>query len=469
MNTPVSIDRRQFIKGSLAAAAGLTLLSSCSTYPKAPRRVKPRVVSANSRINIAFIGAGGRGMESVHNLAPTENIVAFCDVDDESAAEIYKEFPDVPRFRDFRVMLDKMEREIDAVVISTPDHTHFVATLAAMERGMHVYTEKPLTHDIWQARTLSKAADYYGVVTIMGNQGHTTEGIRYIKEWYDAGVLGEVREVLAWFNSPPPPGVDNYWFKMPTEYPLPRVAVPKTIDWDLWTGPLVNGLPYHPDLAPRKWRCYHAYGSGILGDWACHTLDGPNWSLGLGAPDRVELETYEGSFMQQVIPQKSIVRFDFEAAADRPPVTMRWYDGGLKPENRPEWGLETLEDRGMIMVGSKATLMTGGRPDSPRLIPNDVWMDFRKTRPEKTIPRIKGGPWQEWTDAIRGDGPMPGSCFAYGAELTELALVGVMAQRAGGVIDWDKKNMRVTNRPELNAYVKQPVKRGWDVGNELWL
>ena len=381
---------------------------------------------------------------------------------------MYQKYPNVPRFKDFRVMLDKMEKQIDAVVISTPDHTHFVATLAAMELGMHVYTEKPLTHDIWQARTLSRAADYYNVVSIMGNQGHTTEGIRYIKEWYDAGVLGEVKEVLAWFNSPPPAGVDNYWFKMPETFPLPKVPVPETLNWDLWNGPSLNALHYHPDLLPRKWRCYHAYGSGILGDWACHTLDGPNWALNLGAPDRVELEYYEGIFMGDVIPQKSIVKFDFEATKDRSPVTMKWYDGGLKPENRPEWGLSEMPDRGMIMVGSNATLMTGGRPDSPKLIPDPTWMDFRKNPPAKSIPRIKGGPWNEWTDAIRGDGPRPGSDFKYGAQLTELALLGVMAQRAGGTIDWDNQNMKVSNRPELNAWVKEPVKKGWDVGNDLW-
>jgi len=462
------LDRRSFIKGSLAVA-GLSLVSSCTTVPARARKPKPRYVSPNSKINLAFIGVGGRGETHIENFGPKENIVAFCDVDDVEAGKMYGLYPNVPRFKDFRVMLDKMDRDIDAVVISTPDHTHFVATLSAMELGKHVFTEKPLTHDIWQARTLSKAADYYNVVTIMGNQGHTTEGIRYIKEWYDAGVLGEVREVLAWFNSPPPAGVDNYWFKMPEHFPLTHADIPRSLNWKLWNGPVGDGLHYHPDLLPRKWRCYHAYGSGILGDWACHTLDGPNWSLGLGAPDRVELEYYEGNFMHDVIPQKSIVRFDFNATADRPPVTMRWYDGGLRPELRPEWGLDALEDSGMLMIGSKATLMTGGRPDSPRLVPDPTWMDFRQHRPDKTIPRIKGGPWQEWTDAIRGDGPTPGSDFKYGSQLTELALIGVMAQRVGGVIDWDKQNMKVTNREELNALVKQPVTRGWNMGDSLWL
>lgn len=457
------IKRRTFIKQSMAAGA-LVMMSSCTTT-SVGRKIRPRYVSPNSKLNVAIIGAGGQGYWHVKYMAENENIVAFCDVDDANAEKTYKEFPDVPRFKDFRVMLDKLGKSIDAVVVATPDHTHFVATFAAMERGIHVYTEKPLTHNIWQARTLKKAADYYGVVTAMGNQGHATEGIRYIKEWYDAGVLGEVREILAWFDGPT---IDGYYFTRPDQYPLPAQQVPNTLDWDLWRGPVVEDIPYHPDMVPRKWRGHFAYGCAELGDWACHTLDGPNWALDLGAPSSTELVKHETMFPTRYTPDKSIVHWNFAEKNGRPPVTLKWHDGGIKPDIRPEWGLTELDNNGMIMIGSKATLMTGGRPDSPRLIPEPTWMDFRKNRPAKTIPRIKGGNNREWVDAIKGNGPKVGSDFAYGSKLTELTLVGVLAQRFGGKIDWDEQNMKITNRPELNAYIKEPVRPGWEAGDHLW-
>jgi len=458
------IKRRTFLKNSLTAGAATLLVPGTGLLgarnPASRFRVK-----TPQKLSIAFIGVGGRAEGHVRSLAMEENIAAFCDVDEANAGEIYKEFPHVPRYRDFRVMLDRHWKELDAVVISTPDHTHFVATIACMERGLAVFTEKPLTHNIWQSRTLVKAADYYKVVTAMGNQGHATAGIRFIKEWYDAGVLGEVREVLAWFDGPP---VDGFYFKRPTEYPMPAEPVPDTLSWDLWRGPVVEEVPYYADMVPTKWRGHFAYGCAELGDWACHTLDGPNWSLNLGAPVATELVQHQTMFPTRYAPDNSIVRFEFAAKGDRPPVTLTWHDGGVKPEIRPEWGLNELPGNGMIMIGSKATLMTGGRPDSPQLIPEADWMDFRKNLPPQVIPRIKGSHVREWTDAIKGDGPMPGSDFAYGAKLTELALVGVLAQRFGGRIEYDEANMRITNRPDLNAYIKEPVRPGWEAGDSLW-
>ena len=460
MNT---ITRRSFVKQSVAAGS-LVALSSCATLPSS-RKPKVRYVSPNSKMNVAFIGAGGKAKEHVDFFAAKENLVALCDVDDARAEETYLKYPDVPRFKDFRVMLDKMDKEIDAVVVTTPDHTHFVATMAAMERGIHVFTEKPLVRNIWQARTLVKAAEYYNVVTIMGNQGHATEGIRYVKEWYDAGVLGEVKEVLAWFDGPT---IEGKYVKRPPSYPFPTAPVPDTLDWDLWQGPVVNGTPYHPDMVPLRWRGYFEYGCAELGDWACHTLDAPNWALDLGAPVSTELLQHETMFPTRYAPDKSIVKFEFAEKNGRAPVTLTWHDGGLQPAIRPEWGIETLEANGMIMIGSKATLMTGGRPDSPRLIPAEDWADFRKNVPAKTIPRIKGGHRQEWIDVIKGDLPKVGSDFAYGAKLTEMSLVGVLAQRFGGKIEYDEENMKITNRPELNQYIKDPVRKGWEAGDFLW-
>lgn len=458
-----AIQRRTFIKQSLAASAA-TLLTACTTTESSgPARLSTR--SPGSKLNLAFIGVGGRGAAHVRYFAERENLVAFCDVDEERAAKVYADFPEVPRYRDFRVMLDQMGKQIDAVVVSTPDHTHFVATLACMERGIHVMTEKPLVRNIWQARALRQAALVYPVVTAMGNQGHATEGIRYIKEWYDAGVLGEVREVHAWFDGP---DYNGPFFQRPDQYPLPATPVPPTLDWELWRGPVVDAVPYHPEFVPSKWRGHYVYGCGELGDWACHTLDGPNWALDLGAPVATELMRHETFFPTRYVPDRSIVNFEFAGKPGRPPVVLTWYDGGLKPALRPEWGLTELPGNGMIMVGSKATLMTDGRPNSPRLIPETDWEDFRRNLPPKVIPRVMGGHLQEWTNAIKGTGPTPGSDFDYASSLTELALVGVLAQRFGGRIEWDAPGMRITNRPDLNVHVKEPVRPGWEAGEGLW-
>ncbi|HSH09839.1 MAG TPA: Gfo/Idh/MocA family oxidoreductase [Oceanipulchritudo sp.] len=459
------IKRRTFLKNSLTAGAATLLVPGTSLLAARDPASRFRGPKRPEKLRIAFIGVGGRAQGQIKELAQSEILAAFCDVDEAHAGNMYKAFPEVPRYRDFRQMLDRHWKELDGVMISTPDHTHFVATIACMERGLPVFTEKPLTHNIWQARTLIKAADYYKVITAMGNQGHATEGIRYIKEWYDAGVLGEVREVLAWFDGPT---IDGTYFKRPEVWPLPAAPVPATLDWDLWRGPVVEDVPYHPDMVPVKWRGHFVYGCAELGDWACHTLDGPNWALDLGAPVATELVQHETMFPTHYAPDNSLVRFEFAAKGKRPPVTLTWHDGGRKPENRPEWGLDELPNAGMIMVGSKASLMTGGRPNSPQLIPEATWLDFRKNPPPKTIPRIKGTHVKEWTNAIKGDGPMPGSSFAYGGKLTELSLVGVLAQRFGGRIEYDEANMRITNRPELNAYVKEPVRRGWEAGDNLW-
>jgi predicted dehydrogenase len=445
--------RRQFLK-TTSAAAGTFVLPRFSIAKPGP--------SANSKLNLAFIGVGGRGGKNLQGLS-AENIVALCDVDAVNAAASFKKFAGARRFKDFRVMLDKMGREIDGVVISTPDHSHFAATMASMELAKHVFCEKPLTHNVWQARMLKKGANHYKVISQMGNQGHATEGIRYIREWYEAGVLGEVREVLAWLGGP---NFNGNYFEKTAVLPPPAQAVPGTLDWDLWRGPVAKEIAYNKVYVPKKWRTYYDFGGGILADWSCHTLDGPFWALGLGMPTRVEVVERKGSG-EVVCTDASIIRFEFPARGDKPPVTLSWHDGGHRPENRKEWGLKDLGSGGMIMVGDKASLMTGGRPDSPRLVPDELWRDFRRNIPEKTIPRIKGGHYQEWASAIKGDGPLPGSSFDYGAALTEMALLGVLAQRFGGRLDYDAANMKITNRPELDVFLQEPVREGWVYGTAL--
>lgn len=446
--------RRNFLTSAAALTAGCWL---------APRfAIGNPGRSANSRINIACIGVGGRGAINVQSLAG-ENIVALCDVDDQSAAESFKAHPDAKRFRDFRQMLDKMGKEIDAVVVSTPDHTHFAATMASMELGKHVLCEKPLAHTVWEVRTMKKAARHHKVITQMGNQGHATEGIRYVKEWVDAGVLGHVREVTAWLK-----GVNfgSRFFRKPDVFPPPAMPVPDHLDWDLWLGPCPKDIAYNPVYHPRCWRGFYGFGGGLVGDWSCHTLDAPFWALGLGMPTVVESEHKSGG-STDMAPEASILRYEFPARGDKPPVVLHWHEGDPKPAIRETWGLKELGEDGMIMTGDKACLMTGGRPDSPRLIPDETWKEFRRNLPPKTIPRIKGGHYGEWTDAIRGDGPQPGSNFDYGADLTEMVLLGVLAQRFGGRIEYDAANMRITNRPELNAYLRLPAREGWRFGESL--
>jgi predicted dehydrogenase len=454
MPTP-PLSRRQFLQTS-AAAASLFVLPRFAIAQAGP--------AASRRLNLAFIGGGGIAEVAFDGCAG-ENYVAICDVDDARAAQNFAKYPDAKRFKDYRVMLEKMHREIDAVIVSIPDHSHFAAAYLAMQLGKHVYVQKPLTHDIWQARTLRRAANYYKVITQMGNQGHTTEGIRLVKEWYEAGVVGEVREVHAWFHGPD--FVKGPYFSIPPSFPAPTAQPPATLDWDLWLGP-AKKRKYSSAYAPLTWRGWWDFGCGELGDWACHTLDAPFWALDLDAPTRVSVVNLE-PIAEGFVPRSSHIKFEFPARGPKPPVTLHWYDGGQHPAPPLEWDKKLpFPSAGMLMIGDKSTLMTGPRPDSPRLLPDRDWEDFKLNLPAKTIPRVKGGPFQEWLRAIKQEGPPPGSNFDYAARLTEMSLVGVMAQRTNRDIEWDAAKMRVTNQTGLEAIIRQPARRGWDVGAEVW-
>lgn len=457
MSSPLALSRRQFLQTS-AAAATLFVLPRFAIAQAGP--------AASRRLNLAFIGGGGIA-EVAFDGCSGENYVAICDVDETRAAKNFAKYPDAKRFKDYRVMFEKLHREIDAVIISTPDHTHFAAAYFAMQLGKPVYVQKPLTHDIWQARTLRRAAPYYKVITQMGNQGHTTEGIRLVKEWYDAGVLGAVREVHAWIDGP------NFtkgpYFKIPATFPAPTSQPPATLDWDLWLGP-AKKRKYSEDYAPLTWRGWWDFGGGVLGDWACHTLDAPFWSLDLDAPTRVSVINGE-SIAEGFVPRSSHIKFEFPARGTKPPVALHWYDGGQRPAPPLDWDRKKeFPKSGMLMIGSKNTLMTGARPDSPRLLPDALWEEFKLNLPAKTIPRIKGGPFQEWIRAIKQEGPLPGSQFDYSARLTEMSLVGVLAQRTNRDLAWDAAKMRVTNHADIDfeRLVRQPARRGWDVGAEVW-
>ena len=460
--------RRSFLKSSalVATAAALPRFSIGQTGP-----------AANGKINVACVGIGNRGWFAVSELMkdPRVNIVAVCDVDQllvngsyKKAAELKKnsqltcaDLATVPLFADYREMFAQMSDKIDAVTVSTPDHHHYSAAMRAVQHGKHVYVEKPLTHTVGEARALRAAAKKKGIISQMGNQGRATEGIRLMKEWVEAGVLGEVREVQAWS-----PTFNDHYFRRPAALPLPAQTPPSTLNWDLWLGPAAE-RPYHESLAPVRWRGWWNFGNGMLGDWACHTLDAPFWALDLGSPTSVEVEV--SAVSPETCPEWAALTYKFPARGGRPPVTLKWLEGAQKKPAEPQgWEGEGKKggfpDRGMLMFGSKNTLIApGGRPDSPRLIPNATMEEFKKNRPPAKIPRVVGGPMKEWLDAIAKTGPMPGSNFEYSVPLSEMVLLGVLAMRTGKRIEWDGKAGRVTNDAALNKLVEVSARAGWKV------
>ena len=453
--------RRTFLTSSSTAIAASATLPRFSIGKPGP--------SANSKVNVAFVGSGGWiARQPYEQGCKDENLVAFCDVDRALCAENMKNWRTTqPFFDDYRVMLDKMHKDIDAVVVSTPDHTHFPATLAAMERGIHVYTQKPLTHNIWQSRTLVKAKDRYKVVTQMGNQGHAGDGIRKSVEAYRAGVIGEVSQVFC-RNGGPEMGGDH--FANPETMPPPESSVPEGLAWDLWLGPTAK-RPFYRDYLPKKWRAIYDFGSGMLGDWGCHTLDTPVWALDLDPPTAVECLDRKDS-LKGVIPAGSRIRYHFAAKGERGPVTLDWFDG---PQDWKEHGLigkfgaENAAHLGRAcwMLGTKGMIGCGTHAGPPAIVPGDIRKDWQENPPAETIPRVDGGPFMEWLRAIKETGPEPGSNFSYSAKLTEIILLGVLAQRFNTRIEWDAKAARITNHPELNAFIKEPVRDGWSYGETL--
>ncbi len=469
MNTaPDAASRRRFLKASALAATAFTL----------PRfSIGQSGGSANGKINVACIGIANRGWFAVSELMkdPRVNVVALCDVDQVHVQSTYKKGAELKKnsaltcrdlssgrlFADYREMFAQMADKIDAVTVSTPDHHHFPAAMMAVQRGKHVYVEKPLTHSVGEARALRAAAKQHGIISQMGNQGRATEGIRLMKEWVNAGVIGEVRAVQAWS-----PTFNAHYFERPAALPLAVQTPPATLNWDLWLGPAAV-RPYHESIAPVRWRGWWNFGNGMLGDWACHTLDAPFWALDLGAPTAVDVEV--GSVHAEMVPEWAELTYTFPARGQRPPVTLKWLEGERKKPAAPRgWQDDAKKSgfpaRGMIMFGSKHALIApGGRPDSPRLVENAAWEEFKKNRPPATIPRVIGGPMKEWLDEIARTGPLPGSNFEYSVPLSEMVLLGVLAMRTGKRIEWDAQAGRVTNDPGLNALVSVQARAGWKV------
>jgi predicted dehydrogenase len=403
----------------------------------------------NEKLNLAAIGSGGRGYDDI-KACLTENIVALVDPDEKRAEVMFKKFPKVPKYKDFRKMFDKEGGNIDAVTVSTPDHMHGMASMWAMERGKHVYCQKPLTRTIWEARQLTAAARKYRVATQMGNHGYSNEGTRECCEIVWSGEIGNVSEVHAWTGRPIwPQGLET----LP-----PAASVPSTLDWDVWLG-IARERQYSPAYLPSLWRGFWDFGCGALGDMACHILGAPNMALLLDAPTSVECVRQEGR-SQHMFPKKSVIRFDFPARGSMPPVKVFWYDGGLKPP-RPE-GVPADEElgdgaNGSLFIGEKGILTVGEYGERPRLLPAARMKDYKL--PRKALTRSPGH-FRNWLHACRGGEPAC-SNFDVAGPFTEWILLGVIALRFDGKLDWDARKLKFTNNSEANNYLKPGIRKGW--------
>jgi predicted dehydrogenase len=441
-----SITRRDF----MGAAVALTVVSRHALG--GPGQKPP-----SEKLNIAGIGFGGMG---AHNLGQvqSENIVALCDVDHAYAAHVFKKHPQAKIHTDFRKMLDE-QKEIDAVVVATPDHTHAVISMAAIKAGKHVYCQKPLTHDVCEARMLAEAARKAKVATQMGIQGHSGEGARLICEWIWDGAIGEVREVDAWCSLSYYPwghaGWSSKWSSRPSETP----PVPATLNWDLWIGPAPM-RPYHQAYHPAVWRCWLDFGCGMMGDRGAHTLDPVFWALKLTAPTTIEATSL--GLNNETHPIASIVTYQFPARENLPPVKLTWYEG-LRPP-RPEELEDGLtlghSEGGALFKGSKGKLMCGVYGDSARLIPESRMKEYK--RPAKTLPRVPDSHEQDWVRACKSGQPA-GANFDYSGPLTETCLLGNVARRMDARIVWDAANLKVTNLPKANDLVRTEYRKGWSL------
>ncbi len=509
------ISRRHFFYGTLLAGA-----VPLGGFGSVPSLKNLGYKSPNEKLNIASIGAGGKATSDIEACGQTENIVALCDVDEVRAQKIYTQYPSVPKYKDFRMMLDKEAGNVDAVIVTIPDHMHTAAAIAAMERGKHVYVQKPLAHTVWECRELMKAAEKYGVATQMGNQGYSNEGTRQCAEMIWSGAIGNVTEVHAWTNRPAwPQGIQGV---------PPSTPVPGTLDWELWLG-VAKERPYSEDYLPFSWRGFFDFGSGALGDMACHILGAPNMALRLGSPTSVECVKQEGS-SEIYFPSKSVVRFDFPERPGMPPVKIFWYDAmredqptfagapqgeilgdlprwkagrphsGLKPaehqiiggvftdefftatepppeaprpprtppadmtehqQKEEEWmRLINKGTNGSLFKGDKGMITTGTYGEWTRLLPVEQMRDY--DFPPEFIPRSPGH-YRDWIRAAKGGVPAC-SNFSVSAPFTEWIALGAIATRLNCKLEWDAEKMKITNSSEANDLLKPFVRKGWKIG-----
>jgi predicted dehydrogenase len=434
---------------NITRRAFLNKAAVVSAFSIVPRFVLggPGYRAPSEKINIAGIGVGGVGKNYLKNVN-SENIVALCDVDLEFARPVFETYPDAKVYQDYREMLDR-EKEIDAVVIGTPDNTHAVIVLDALKKKKHIYCAKPLTRTIEEARKLTIAAKNAGVATQMSTQSDDAEGHRLLAEWIQNGIIGDVHETHIWSNRPIwPQGLDR-----PEEIP----SVPPSLNWGLWIGPSPF-RPYHPAYHPFKFRGWYDFGTGALGDMGCHQFNPVVKALKLKHPTSVHASSTK--LFEETYPIASMVHYDFPARNGMVPVRLTWYDGNLKPRRPAE--LEENRDFGMrsggiLLVGSKGKILADSHSRSPRLIPESKMESFQL--PPKTVPRSIGH-YEEWIAACKGGDPA-GVDFKYGGPLTEIVLLGNLAVRTGKKLYWDWKKMKITNDEEANKYISEPYHNAW--------
>jgi predicted dehydrogenase len=478
------VSRRDFLQKTTAAAIGSFFI--------VPRHVLGKGFTAPSdKLNIAGIGIGGKGFSDITNAynKGAENVVALCDVDWNLGQKCFDKFPDAKKYKDFRKMFDEMGKDIDAVTISTPDHTHAVIAMAAMARGKHVYVQKPLTHNINEARVLTEAARKYKLVSQMGNQGASNPGQQQMVEWFKKGVIGTVKEVDVWTNRP-------IW---PQGIPVPtqKSEVPSTLDWDLYVGP-AEWVDYSPAYHPFKWHGWWNFGTGALGDMGCHLIDSPFRVLGLGYPTEVEcsvgavfLKDWTPEYIPEGCPPSSRVEIKFPATkVNKSPLTMTWHDGGLRPfhpdlvpANDPLGDADS--SNGAMLIGDKGVMMCGTYGNKPKVylkggekleMPADAFQTKYTSLPEF-------GHHVAWTDACKAgfaskEHKALSSSFDYSGPLTETVIMGNLAIRSYNLrkenadgkgfnypgrkrLLWDGNSMKITNFDEANQFVTRKYRGDW--------
>ncbi len=442
--------RRQFLATAAATTFGFQIV---------PRHVLggPGHVPPSEKLTLGCIGVGGQGSGVIAEMVNSGlvNIAALCDVDLKQGGGTIKKHADAKLYRDYRKLIEE-QKDIDAVVVCTPDHVHAPASILAMRAGRHVYVEKPLAHSIGEARQMAKVAKETGLVTQMGNQGHAGEGIRLTREWIQAGVIGKVTEVHVWSDRP-----GKFWDSQGKPRPADTPAVPSDLDWDLWLGPSSEPRSYHPEYCPRKWRGWWQFGCGALGDMAVHNADPAFYALDPGQPDWVDAETSPSN--NDSFPEWSIITYHFPARGDQPAVKMVWYDGGKLPPKPPGMEAErNLGDNGIYFVGDKGAILAGGWSGTPRLVPEARMKEF--VMPAKTIARCTAGHRREWLEACKTGKPEDAhSGFHYSAPFTEALLVGLLPVRFGKRIEWDAANLKATNCPEAEAIVHKIYRQGYGI------
>ena len=467
-NKKPETSRREFLKTSTIAAAGIMIVPRFVLGGKG-------YIAPSDRLVIASVGAGGKGADDIKHFNKTgkAEIAYLCDVDEARAAKSVADFPKAKYYKDWRELFDKESKNFDAVSVSTPDHTHAIVAYHAMQLGKHVYVQKPLTHDIAEARLLTDAAKKYKVVTQMGNQGSSNDGTRQLAEWYDAHLIGDVHTVYCWTNRPVwPQGIP---------WPSTKADIPSTLDWDLWLGT----APYKDfvnNLVPFNWRGWWDYGTGALGDMGCHLVEAPFRVLGLKYAKDVQASVgsvYVGEFKQghfpDSCPPSSHITLTFpKTHKTKGDITVHWMDGGIQPERPAELGPNEKfgdDGNGTLFIGTKGKMMASTYSADPLLLPTSRTSEVNVKQTIARVPGQSDGHYGQWIEGcLAGYGKTQlSSSFDVAGPLTEALLMANLAVRGhelkGGHIKmlWDNDNMKITNFDDVNQYVKREYRKGWTI------